>query len=152
MTILCDTMKDWALANGSGTLRQAVEWGMAWKSMALHERLAMEVATMAEAVPATRLNIGIFKAEGDDSVTTELGWYARTLKHRLSRHVDYAPMKPSIKVAYFHKDEEGGTREGAGLIVEGLKLDWFPAGHTLLIPLAYWDLKNNCWVEQANPL
>ncbi len=149
----CEDMKSWALAHGSGSLKQAIEWGMAWKDMALHERLAMVVASSAMLVPATRLTTGQFKAEGDCRVTTELGGYARTLRARWSDSKTMSDHKFEIKVVYFTlTQDDAPMEEGAGFVVEGLNLPWFPPGRTLLIPLAYYNPKTKSWERQENPL
>jgi hypothetical protein len=145
-------MKDWALANGSGSLRQAIEWDMAWRDMARHERLAMEVASSALLVPATRLNVGQFKAEGDCKVTTELGWYARTLLSRWADSKTFSNFRFKIEVVYFTITKSDQPEEGADLLVEGLTLPWFPSGHKLLIPLAYFNPKLQVWERHENPL
>lgn len=67
------TMEKWSMAKGSGTLRQAIMLGMTWREMALHERSAMDVATAAEAIPASRVTTGPFMAAPDCRVNTELG-------------------------------------------------------------------------------
>jgi hypothetical protein len=141
-------MEQWAMTYGSGTLRQALEWGMSWRAMALHERLAMEVATAAMAVCQSRLTVGTYMACPDDPVTTELGWYARTIRWRWSQTPIFKDA--SLKVVYFHLDEDGAPKEGAGFTVQNLNLPWIPKGKTILIPLAYWE--GGRWTSHENPL
>lgn len=144
------TMEDWAMANGSGTLRQAIMIGMTWREMALHERLAMEVATSAEAIPASRVTTGPFQAFPDCRVTTELGWYARTMRARWQHH----PLlkNATVKVVYFTATCDDTRREGGGFIIENHGLDWIPAGRVLLVPLAFWDPAKKEWGPPENPL
>jgi hypothetical protein len=147
-------LQQWAIENGSGSLLRAVHEGTCWRDMALHERLAMEVATNAILVPPSRITTGKFKADPDCSVTTELGWYARTLRYRWGLMEGFKEAK--VESVYFHIDEEGETREGAGFIVKDLDLDWIPKGRVLLIPLAFWQKdkkkKKGQWKNQENPL
>jgi hypothetical protein len=157
-----DTSQDlrtWALTMGSGSLKQAVEWGMSWVDQARHERLAMEVASAAIFVRPSRITLGQFRAEGDCRVTTELGWYARTLQHRFAEHKRFSIPSPGcgepprVEVYYFTLSEEGcPSREGAGFILHNLILDWAPKGSQILIPLAYWDVKLQTWGPTENPL
>jgi len=143
-------LRDWALAHGSGSLRQAVVFDMSWREMALHERVAMEIATAAELVPASRLTVGPFMAEPDSQVTTELGWYGRTLRHRWSFHPVLC--RAQVRVVYFKMFCEDDAREGAGFVVDGVDLPWIPTGRTLLIPLAIWDTQRKAWGPAENPL
>lgn len=146
------SMKEWARANGSGSLRQAIDWGMAWFEMALHERLAMEVASSAELVPLSRLKTGPMKADPDCRVTTELGWYARTLQARWLDSKSKCVHPFVIKVVYFTITHSEETEEGAGFVVTGLDLPWFPPNRSLLIPLAYYNTTKKEWERQENPL
>jgi hypothetical protein len=148
-----DELKAWALANGSGTLRQAIQFEMSWRDQARHERLAMEVASAAMFVQTSRLTTGKYKAEPDCRVTTELGWYARVLQHRFKQHKVFCRQGVRLEVVYFCVScPDELDREGAGFMVEGLPLSWAPKGSVVLIPLAYWDKAKRCWVDQENPL
>lgn len=134
----------WILENGSGSLRRAVEEGLKWYEMYLHERAAMEIATAAELVHSSRLTTGPLLASPDCPVTTETCWYARTLRYRLNQASIFA----SIKVVYYTLEREA-KEEGAGLLVENLELDWLP-NRSCIIPVATWD--GSKWEGPHNPL
>jgi hypothetical protein len=152
-------MMEWALANGSGTLRQAIACDMSWRDQARHERLAMDVASSALFVSLSRVTLGKFKAEPDCRVTTELGWYARVLRARWAEHKVFSKVSPGcmgpprVEVVYFELSRETPpNREGAGFVVRDLVLDWAPKGSLILIPLAYWDDRASAWGPTENPL
>jgi hypothetical protein len=147
------TMEAWAKVHGSGTLKQAIACDMAWYEQALHERLAMEVASAAMLVPESRLAVGRFKAAADCKVTTELGWYARTLRRRWEQHAEFRTYAYIIDVRYFVlAEEDEPVQEGAGFVIRELHLPWFPKHRVLLIPLAFWDAQKKSWRPHENPL
>jgi len=148
----CSEMERWARENGSGSLRQAIECDMAWKAMALHERTAMDLFTAGMWVQKSRLTTGQFFAEGDCRVTTELGWFRRTIVYRLKHHVLYKDAPFTVEARYFTLDEEGSSKEGAGFIVSGLSIPWAPVGKILLVPLAFFDPETKSWGPTENPL
>lgn len=135
----------WINTYGSGTLQYAVKTGMAWKNMALHERLAMEIGAAAELIPETRICLGKYEAAPDCKVTTELNWYTRTLE---TRHGDKVKVEP----LYFFWCPDETIKEGAGLRVYGLDQTWFPSGRILFLPVAYWNRKKRTWHPPENPL
>lgn len=141
----------WIERYGSGSLRQAHALGMSWREMYLHERVALEVATSARLVHSSRLTTGTFRAEPDDRVTTELGWYAKAFKFRWG--LMGAPYNTAqAVVTWFTLDTDGESEQGAGFVVLGLDFPWFPGGRTVLIPLALWDTKAKAWGPVENPL
>lgn len=136
----------WVNTHGSGTCQRAIQTGMAWKNMALHERLAMEIGAAAELIPETRICLGKYEAESDCKVTTELNWYTRTLE---MRHGDKVRVEP----LYFYWAQDADTlKQGAGLRVYGLDQPWFPEGRILFLPVAYWNAKKKTWSSVENPL
>jgi hypothetical protein len=137
----------WIKVKGSGTLQRAVERNMAWHDMAIHERLAMEIAVGAELIPPTRICLGQFKAYPDCPVTTELNFYARAFEER-------HPGKTAANPVYFFWEPEGSEllKEGGGLEITGLHRDWFPMNRVLFIPFAHWDRKTKTWGPGVNPL
>lgn len=98
---------------------------MAWKALYLHERLAFEVASGAQAVQHTRLTKGKAIAEPDSPATTEACWYARVLRWRLARM--YPKARVDVKVVWLEVADPDAPRTwGIGLEVAVSALDWFP--------------------------
>ena len=146
-------LREWALENGSGTLKNAIQLDMRWKEMALHERLAMTIATSAVLVPSSRLTHGPLLAEPDAKVTTEMGWYARTLRMRWGDSKALEGLDTRLQVVYFTWDDDGPClKEGAGFLVPNLELPWFPSGRSLLIPVSSFNRATKQWAQPENPL
>jgi len=139
--------KEWSLKNGSGSLRRAIEEGMAWKEFYLHERAAFEIGTSFELVYASRFMAGKALAEPDTAATTETCWYARVLRWRLRKLYGDSV---NVRVVYGDYDQDFQRREGLALVVEGLDLDWIPEGR---VPIAFTATyrKKKGWSEVRNP-
>lgn len=134
----------WSRQNGSGSLRRAIEEGMAWRTMYLHERLAFEVGVGFEALPASRVLQGVAMAEPDCPVTTETCWYARVLRYRLKG-------KAEVRVRYVRVSEaDCPPREGMALVLEDFEAPYIPKGRVVLAFTAtYTDAEG--WSTVSNP-
>lgn len=126
---MCKETLDWIKVYGSGSLRRAVEEDMAWFSMYLGERVALEIGYGFEAISASRVTIGKALASSDDSATTETCWWARALRYRADRDNRAA----SILVRYITVTEDDSKREGIGIQYLPFKeLPWLPKDKLLI--------------------
>lgn len=120
----------WAAAYGSGTLRRAIEEGLAWRELYLHERVAFEFGYGFEAAQRSRLNLGQAYAEGDSPGTTETCWWARALRYRASENG-----RPA-EIAVHHarlSDGDGGAREGIAIVyTPRSRPAWLPTDRCLV--------------------
>jgi hypothetical protein len=136
----------WIKEHGSGSLLRALQEGMSYHDMYLHERVAFEVGAGFHAYPASRLLLGKAVASPDCPATTETCWYARVLRWRW-RHVPHM----TVQVQYAHLTEEHRTVEGLGIVVTGLNLSWLPAHRVLFAMTSIYDPKDHVWSPVENP-
>lgn len=122
--------RHWVQVYGSGSLRRALEEGMSWRDMYLHERVALEYGYGFEAVLASRLETGTPLASGDDAATTETCWWARALRFRAQR------AGLALEVRVFQATVAGlgePPRTGFALeLVPTPRPAWLPAGRRLI--------------------
>lgn len=120
----------WAAAYGSGTLRRALEEGMAWRELYLHERVAFEFGYGFSPAQRSRLNLGQAFAEGDSPGTTETCWWARALRWRAAQCG--RPATVSVHHARL-ADGDGGAREGIAIVyAPKVRPSWLPADRSLV--------------------
>ena len=120
----------WTLKHGSGTLRRAIEEGMAYRDLYLQERAALEFGYGFDPVHASRLTTGKALASGDDPGTTETCWWARALRWRAER--DGRPAEFRIVHARV-VGTEGPPREGVAIVCEpSARPSWLPEGRILV--------------------
>jgi 8-oxo-dGTP pyrophosphatase MutT (NUDIX family) len=128
---LADTVPEhWATTYGSGTLRRAIEEGLAWRELYLQERAAFEFGYGFTPAARSRLTVGRALAASDDPATTETCWWARVLRWRAER--DGRPAKVCVQHARLD-DGDGGAHEGVSIVYEpSTRPLWLPVDRTLI--------------------
>lgn len=131
---------------GSGTLRDAKEFGCAYSQLYRHERVCFEYGSGFEILPSTRIMFNILNAEGDCPPVREAIYSAkRAIRSRIFLE-DYYELK------YINITESDGTvREGAGLILRETTSPWIPSGNIVFCIVAEYDTKTKQWKEAVNP-
>lgn len=118
----------WSHKHGSGSLRRAIEEGMAWREMYLAERTAMEFGWGFRPYQASRVTFGTALASEDDPATTEACWFARTLRYRAAT----CGRSLSVRVVHATVAEDENSREGLALEITPPTSDWLPADRRLV--------------------
>lgn len=120
----------WATTYGSGTLRRAIEEGMAWRELYLSERVAFEIGYGFTPAQKSRLNLGQAFSEGDDPGTTETCWWTRALRWRAAQ--SGRPATLSVHHARL-ADGDGGAREGIAIVYAPVtRPAWLPVDRCLI--------------------
>lgn len=127
---LLDMPEHWAKRWGSGTLRRAIEEGLAWRELYLEERAAFEIGYGFKVAIRSRLTWGRALAESDSPATTETCWWARALRWRSERDQRAA----RVEVVHARLDDgEGGISEGIAIRYEPLaRPAWLPSDRILV--------------------
>jgi hypothetical protein len=137
---------DWIQKYGSGTLRDSVEYGTAYKTLYRHERICWEYGSGFECIPTTRVLPNIIIAEGDCPQYREALYYFKKIKARRLFQEDYYEFK-YINIT----ESDDSVRQGAGIILRATTTSWIPDGHMVLAIVAEYDTKTKQWKDAVNP-
>lgn len=119
----------WVHEYGSGTLRRALQQGMSWFKLYLHERTAMEFGYEFHLVEKSRIMEGIPLAEGDDPATTETCWHARALAYKSN----LGNLGRKYRVVWARVSDEEESREGLAIICEcSVQPHWVPQSKVIM--------------------
>lgn len=136
---------EWVDRYASGTLRKNKRVGMSWRPQYLEERTAFEFGWTFWCVQRSRVTFGDAITEQDNHAVTEAGWH-------IDRYIALSVFpEDRFEAKYVQVEQDGGRREGIGIVVRQTSAPWVPEGYIVFAIVAEYRPRKQRWKRAQNP-